>query len=112
MFKTVGLAVLGVVLTAAGAMAHESRFDRRQDRQLERIERGRETGSITWTEGLKLRREQRRISALKRHFESDGYISRRERRILRERQDEASGHISKEKHDGWRRAWWAPRVGR
>jgi hypothetical protein len=74
-----------------------------------RIEQGRETGKITWTEGLKLRAEQKRIARLEAEFRSDGYLSSSERRKLRTLQNDAADHIAHEKRDGWRRAWWLPR---
>lgn len=110
--SSVALAALFALPGAAFAHDGESRFDRRQDHQLDRIEKGRQTGDITWREGIRLRRDQRRISAIKRDFERDGYLSRRERRILREEQNEAAANISDSKHNRRYRPWWLPRVGR
>ncbi len=107
----IALIATGLLMaTTAGASAHS--IDARRDRQADRIEQGRETGKITWTEGLKLRAEQNRISRVEADYRSDGYLSTSERRKLRNMQDEASEHIAEEKSDGWRRAWWLPRVGR
>jgi hypothetical protein len=99
-----------LIATTAGASA--ASIDARKDRQAERIEQGRETGKITWTEGLKLRGEQNRIAKVEANYRDDGYLSTSERRKLRAMQDNASEHIAEEKSDGWRRAWWLPRFGR
>ena len=84
----------------------------RQDSQANRIEQGRKTGKITWTEGLKLRAEQKRIANKEAQFKSDGYLSKSERRQLRYLQNDAAEHIADEKSDARRRAWWLPRVGK
>ena len=107
-----------IVLTAATALiaTHGCRVGRQHQRHEgspgQRIEQGRQTGKITWTEGLKLRAEQKRIASKEAQFRSDGYLSPSERRQLRAMQNDASEHIADEKSDGWRRAWWLPRVGR
>jgi hypothetical protein len=108
--KNVGLiATTLLIATTAAASAHS--IDQAQTRQAKRIEQGRQTGNITWTEGVKLRAEQNRIAKLEAEFRSDGYLSPAERRKLRLLQNEASEHIASERSDGWRRAWWLPRVG-
>lgn len=114
MSKIAFVAAAGLVLfSAVTASAASTRsINDRQDRQADRIEDGRRAGSITWREGLKLRAEQRRIRNVERTFRSDGHLDRQERRILTNMQDNASSHIRNERRDGWRRAWWAPRVGR
>lgn len=105
------IAAVGLVLgSAVAASAHG--VNDRQDRQADRIEDGRRGGGITWREGIKLRAEQRRIASTERAFRSDGRLDRQERRVLSNMQDRASAHIHNERSDGWRRAWWAPRVGR
>lgn len=114
MNKAILIAATGLVLISAlPASAHSSRqINDRQDRQEVRIEEGRRHGAITWREGLKLRAEQRRIANVEREFRKDGYLDRKERRILTNMQNRASKRIRAERRDGWRRAWWAPRVGR
>ncbi len=99
-------------LVATTTIASAASVSQRQDAQSNRIEQGRKTGKITWTEGLKLRAEQKRISNVKADYKSDGYLSTSERRKLRVMQNKASEHIADEKHDGWKRAWWLPRVGK
>ena len=100
------------LLVASTAVASAASVDAVESRQAKRIEYGRESGKITWTEGLKLRAEQNKIARTEAEFYSDGYLSASERRTLRVMQGDASEHIAQEKHDGWRRAWWLPRFGR
>jgi hypothetical protein len=100
------------LLLASGAAASAASIDAVKDRQADRIEHGRETGKITWTEGLGLRAEQNKITRTEATFRSDGYLSASERRKLRVMQNEAAEHIGDENHNGWRRVWWLPRVGR
>lgn len=100
-----------LILAASSATALAGAIDARRDHQLRQIEDGRRSGSITWREGIKLRRDQARIARLEQDMRSDGRLSRDERRTLRDLQNEAQDHIAHEKHDGWRRAWWLPRFG-
>jgi hypothetical protein len=104
--------VAATAFIATTASASAASIDAREHYQAKRIEQGRKTGKITWTEGLKLRAEQNRIKAREASFRSDGYLSPSERRKLSRMQDNASDHIKAEKHDGWKRAWWLPRVGK
>ncbi len=110
MKKIVLAATAALVATTAAASA--ASINDRQYTQGKRIEQGRQTGKITWTEGLKLRAEQRRIALIEARYRADGYLSPSERRHLRALQNNASEHIADEKHDGWKRAWWMPRFGR
>ncbi len=100
-----------VVLSTSGAAAFAGSIDDRRDNQLRQIEAGRESGSITWREGRKLRRDQAAIAQAEYSMKADGHLSRSERRELREMQNDAQDRIAHEKHDGWRRAWWLPRFG-
>lgn len=114
MSKISFIAAAGLVLVSAvsASAASSGQINERQYRQADRIEDGRRAGSITWREGMKLRAEQRRIKRVENDFRRDGRLDRQERRILSNMQDRASAHIRHERRDGWRRAWWAPRVGR
>ncbi len=100
------------LLIAGTAAASAHSVNATQNRQADRIEHGRETGKITWTEGLKLRAEQNKIARKEAAFRSDGYLSASEKRKLHVMQKKASKHIAQESHDGWKRVWWLPRVGR
>ena len=109
MKKVFLIATAAIIATTGIASAHS--IDSVQARQAKRIEHGRESGKITWTEGLKLRAEQRRIARKEAEFRSDGRLSGYEYRKLRKMQREAGKHISQEKHDSKKRASWLPRVG-
>lgn len=101
---------LGLLIAApAAALAGP---DERADEQAAKIELGRRDGSITWTEGIALRKQQNDIARKETELKSDGYLSRADRRVLRDMQNEADEHIDQEANDGWRRIWWLPRVGR
>jgi hypothetical protein len=99
------------LLVATTAAASAASIKGTQERQANRIEDGRETGKITWTEGLKLRAEQNKIKRTEAEFRSDGYLSKSEYRTLKKMQHDASKDIAHEAHDGWKRAWWMPRIG-
>jgi hypothetical protein len=113
--KTAFAATGILVLSSVSAFAHtptHSQIEARQQRQLGEIEQGRQTGAITWREGLALRAEQKRIHALEESYERDGRLSPAERRNLTNLQNEARRDIVHEQNDGWHRAWWLPRFGR
>ncbi len=110
MNRTIPLAL--ILAIAAPAAASADAIGNRMDRQADRIEHGRETGSITWTEGMKLRAEQKRISRTKTAMETKGYLTRHDRAKLAGMQTKASKNISKESNDSWHRLWGLPRVGK
>jgi len=106
-------ATLLAALTAAAlpAAARDS-VDNRAERQSQAIEAGRQSGKITWLEGLKLRREQRDIANLEASYRSDGMLSSAERKALEREQNDAAKNIHSERADGWSRLWFLPRVGK
>ena len=107
----VALIALGALLaTSTFALAHSN--DARQAEQADWIEQGRQDGSITWREGIKLRREQAAVARLENHYEADGRLTRDEKRSLHQVQNQTQNHISREANDGWQRPWWLPRFGR
>ena len=114
MTKTTLFAATLLIASGASAMAAPSQrqIDARQNRQLNAIEEGRQTGQITWREGLKLRAQQHRIRSLERTYAADGHMSKTERSNLSALQDHARGSITREKHDRLHRLWWLPRFGR
>lgn len=113
MSKAAFIATGLLIATSASAFAGPSRadIDAREQRQLGRIEQGRQDGSITWTEGLKLRAEQKRIAETEARLMADGRLSKQERRVLDRMQDEAARHITDEASDSQRRRF-LPRFGR
>jgi hypothetical protein len=107
------LASAALILAIAAPMpAMAASYDQRQMKQADRIERGRQTGSITWTEGIALRAQQNRIARTKANLASDGYLSKSDRAELSRLQDNASENIYKKRHNGWHRLFNLPRVGK
>ena len=100
-------ALIGMSVAASAASVND-----RQEYQAKRIEQGRKTGKITWTEGLKLRAEQKKIAKKEADFRNDGYLSMSEKKKLTKMQNNASENIADQKTDGWKRASWLPRVGK
>jgi hypothetical protein len=115
MTKIILIAASALIASTVAASAYSpSRgdIDARQQRQLGAIEQGRQTGSITWGEGLKLRSQQRLISRTEAQLAADGKLSARDRRYLNSMQDGAREEIVNEKTDRRRRLWFLPRFGR
>lgn len=105
----VAAGVIGGLATSASAA---DRAGYRLDRQAAAIEAGRKSGKITWTEGIKLRSEQRQIARLRGRFLADGRLSAAERRILNAKLRTARTNIRSEKRDSHKRWSSLPRVGR
>ena len=89
----------GAWAETAVSPAVEQRFDNRQDRQEARIEKGIESGALTPAETRRLGREQARLTRAEARAEADGTVTRREAVVLEKRQDRASRHIARQKHD-------------
>jgi hypothetical protein len=102
------LASASIVAGTFGASAHSS--EERSIEQRLTIEQGRQTGSITWLEGRRLRAEQQKIIRVEQALKSDGRLSVKDRRVLRTLQDEAEAHIVAEQTDS-RRRLFLPRIG-
>lgn len=93
-----GTAAIGIVEVAPAEA--RATINQRQNRQHHRIYRGSRNGSLTRQEGRRLRRQQVRIDRQERRFRrSGGHVSLRERRILRNRQNQASRNIYRLRHN-------------
>ncbi len=79
--------------------AAQERIDHRQDRQAQRIERGVSSGALTAPEARRLGREQARLTRAEARVTADGKVTPREAVALEKRQDAASRHIYRQKHD-------------
>ena len=110
MLKICTLALALLATTSVAAFA--GKVDDRREHQFYKIEKGRQDGSITWTEGLKLRSEQKKISKVEKVLKDDGYLSAKDRRILNKLQNKAGHEIADQSSDRWHRVWWMPRFGR
>jgi hypothetical protein len=99
-----------IIASTAVASAHSN--EARLEEQLDVIEQGRMDGTITWREGIKLRKQQALIAQRRAQLLSDGRLSKKDRRELHAIQDDAETTIVNEQNDSWRRLWWLPRVGK
>lgn len=90
--------VLGLASNAS-AGTYSPRVDRREANQQNRINNGISSGALTPKETYRLQRQQANINAQEARFKSDGNLSRRERRVLENRQDRASKAIYRAKHN-------------
>lgn len=77
----------------------QKQLNQRQDRQMQRILKGMETGKLTLRESIGLLSEHVEIANMERDFISDGRLGLRELAILEKRLDEASMRIMVEKKD-------------
>lgn len=102
------IANLVLTLSSLPALAADTRpIDRTQANQLSAIQNGRANGSLTRREYEWLVGEQARIADMERSALSDGHVSKREFRAIREAQHDADRHIATERSDRqvniWRR---------
>ena len=112
--KTIATALIAsfaaLVAASGSADAHQRwRYDysNREARQSALISEGRRAGTLTNHEVSMLRREQARISHLRRAFSMDRRLTWNERQTLRYAQDAATQHIFHERNDReGRRTWW------
>ena len=74
-------------------------INERESRIRARIDRGINDGRITRGEANRLYRELRDVEAKERAFRSDGYIDRRENRVLTAELDRLADHVRHELRD-------------
>lgn len=99
MIRTVLIAA-ALAAVAAPAFAH-GRVNDRQHRQVDRIEQGVASGSLTARETARLSAQQASIARQEARMRADGPgLTRHERRTLEQRQDAASRDIRRQKTDG------------
>jgi len=92
----VGIAALSLTTRV---FAQETRVDRRQDRQEQRIDRGVESGALTPRETRRLERGQRHVENLETRAQADGTVTAREKARLEHAQDVQGKRIYRQKHD-------------
>ena len=97
----VKVAVIGIVAlaVAAPAIAQETRVDRRQERQEQRIDQGVKSGALTPRETRKLERGQKHVENLETKAQADGKVTAKEKLRIEHAQDVQSKRIYKQKHD-------------
>ena len=77
----------------------QSTINQRERHQQRRIADGVRYGELTQNETRKLEKEQARIHAAEAKAKADGEVTAKECAKIQKRQDKASHHIYKEKHD-------------
>ena len=92
----VGIAALSLTTPV---FAQETRADRRQDRQEQRIDRGVQSGALTPRETRRLERGQQHVEHLETRALADGTVTAREKARLEHAQDVQSKRIHRQKHD-------------
>lgn len=95
------VAVVGIALLSLTppAFAQETRVDRRQDRQEQRIDRGVQSGALTPRETRRLQHGQQHVENLETRALADGTVTGREKARLEHAQDVQGKRIYRQKHD-------------
>lgn len=108
MKKSLHLVIASVILLAGLAVtsfAQQNKpkpwqINKRQQNQKERIYHGIKSGELTRREAYRLGKEQYQINRMERRFRNSGDgLSNRERVRLAYKQNQASRHIYRQKHD-------------
>jgi hypothetical protein len=79
--------------------AFDDRVDLRMSKLRARTRSGLENGEVTHRELKRIRKDQRKIARMDRHFGSDGRYTKRERRKLNRSLDRASNRVYRAKHN-------------
>lgn len=95
-------ALLGLGLAAGAAQAQS--VDQRHANQQHRIDQGLRNGSLTPGEAHRVERQQHSIDAqeARMRYRNGGHFNRYDRAVLQHREDRASRHIYRAKHNGRR----------
>ena len=98
--KILTAAAVAAIGLAAGA-ANAQGVDQRHWNQQERIHEGIRSGEVTPGERYRLERQQRSIHAqeARMRWRNGGHLSPRQRWILQHRENRASAHIYRSKHN-------------
>ena len=101
MMKLGYFAALSAALVFAGS-AQAPSVNQRQGRQQERINQGVASGHLTAREAVRDERQQSRINATEARMRAnnDGRLNGNQRERLQNRQNRASSHIYRSKHNG------------
>lgn len=93
-------ATVALTLASLPAAAHVGgNFEKRIDRQADRIQQGVRSGSLTRFEAVRLRAQNRRIARQLRGFVRDGRLTPHERRRMNTMLQNANNAIYAQKHD-------------
>lgn len=100
MMKPIAAALLGLSVLAGTAQAQS--VDQRHYDQQRRIEQGERSGRLTPGEARRVERQQGRIdrTEARMRYRHGGHLTYRDRMRLQHRENRASGHIYRAKHNG------------
>ena len=100
MMKRFAAALLGLSVLAGAAQAQT--VDQRHYDQQRRIEQGERSGNLTPHEVRRVERQQGRIdrAEARMRYRHDGHLTHRDRIRLQHRENRASRHIYRAKHNG------------
>jgi hypothetical protein len=92
---TLTLVVFGIV----ALMANTPVVKKRQVKQSKRIVGGVHSGELTKTETLQLRQQQIHIQQVKNRAKADGVVTKKEKAIIHQKQNQANRNIYRKKHN-------------
>ena len=98
--KIMFAALIIIGFTVASNAQNTPVVDAREQNQKARIRDGVKDGELTKKEAVGLRAEQRHVKKVEARAKADGVVTPAERAKLDRKQDRASRHIAKQKHDG------------
>jgi hypothetical protein len=98
--KIMFAALLIIGFAVASSAQNTPKVDAREANQKARIRDGVKDGELTKKEAKGMRAEQRHIKKVEHRAKADGEVTAAERAKLDRKQDRASKHIAKQKHDG------------
>ena len=94
-----GSAVFAQTTSAPVTTPTEPKYEKRNDLEHHRIAKGKNNGSLTQKEQMRLHAEQQRIKQVERRDAKDGVVTEKEQQHLDNMQERASQDIYKQKHD-------------
>lgn len=100
MTHMIAAGLMGLGLVAGTAQAQP--VDRRHYNQERRIDQGIRSGRLTPHEARRIEHQQRSIrhQESRMRYRNGGYLTGRDRAVLQHREDRASRHIYRAKHNG------------
>jgi len=92
---------LGLVLFCAAGFSQTTKrkIAKRQNIQDARVNQGLRTGELTKREAIRLKQQQKDIKRSKRAAKADGKLTRKERRVIKAKQNKASQAIYRKKNN-------------
>lgn len=100
MKRTIFLAAMFIMVAiVTQAQTQTPRADARQGLQRARIHEGRTSGELSRREAAGLNMQQRHIRRSERRIKRDGEVTPREKARLERKQDRASRHIRRARHN-------------